>query len=67
MSDDTKGETRKIVRLDDNALTTWCAQLHDLREIELERLAGTRYRVGDCPLCERRYESRITGLGWDKM
>ena len=64
MSDDA---TRTRVELGDNMLTTWCAQTHDLREIELTRLTGTRYRVGDCPLCDRRYESRITSMGYEKM
>jgi len=67
MSDDRPAPGGHIpVSLDDNVLSTFCAQEHDIREIELRRLAGTRWRVGDCPLCPRRYESRISGMGWGK-
>lgn len=67
MSDDAKDSTRKIVQLDPNVLTTWCAQSHDLREIELTRLAGTRYRVGGLPALRAaiRVADRRHGVGQD--
>lgn len=51
--------TRKILRLDPGVETTWCANGHDVIEIELARAAGMNELRGDCSRCDRRFVSKI--------